>query len=123
MEEGTGTATLALRCACGWEVRGTEDEVVEAARDVVALMGTAPLATRAEVSELRIPLGAGGFGFLPLNMMQKHNLIEKYAAEAGTQGVALDVGVSAATGQRIQKTKTIQGSLDPLLLRAGGGGR
>ena len=31
MEEGTGTATLGLRCACGWEVRGTEDEVVEAA--------------------------------------------------------------------------------------------
>jgi hypothetical protein len=25
----------------------------------------------------------GGFGFLPLHMMQKYNLIEKYAEEAG----------------------------------------
>ena len=28
---------------------------------------------RAEVSELRVPLGAGGFGFLPLHMM-KHTI-------------------------------------------------
>ncbi len=47
------------------------------------LIGIAPLAARAEVSELRMPMGAGGFGFLPLNMMQKYALIEKYAAEAG----------------------------------------
>jgi uroporphyrinogen decarboxylase len=36
------------------------------------------------------------------------------------QGVALDTQVSAAMGQRIQKIKSIQGALDPLLLRAGG---
>ena len=47
-------------------------------------------------------------------------LVELYAEQAGTDGIALDVGVSAAVGQRIQKTKTIQGALDPLLLRAGG---
>lgn len=52
---------------------------------LVALVLLVPLALRAEVSELRIPLGAGGFGFLPLYMMQKHGLIEKYAAEAGVQ--------------------------------------
>jgi len=51
----------------------------------VALIGLAPFVARAEVSELKIPLGAGGFGFLPLNMMQKHGLIEKYAAEAGVK--------------------------------------
>jgi sulfonate transport system substrate-binding protein len=34
---------------------------------------------RAEVSELRIPLGAGGVGFLPLLVMQKYQLIEKHA--------------------------------------------
>jgi NitT/TauT family transport system substrate-binding protein len=34
---------------------------------------------RAEVSELRIPLGAGGVGFLPLLVMQKYRLIEKHA--------------------------------------------
>jgi NitT/TauT family transport system substrate-binding protein len=42
-----------------------------------------PAGSHAEVSELRIPLGAGGFGFLPLLIMQKDKLIEKYAAEAG----------------------------------------
>ncbi len=47
-------------------------------------------------------------------------LVELYADRAGTNAVALDVGVSAEAGRRIQKTKTIQGSLDPLLLRAGG---
>ncbi len=33
----------------------------------------------AEVSEIRIPTGAGGVGFLPLLVMEKHQLIEKYA--------------------------------------------
>lgn len=47
------------------------------------VLGALPAGVRAEVSELKIPLGAGGFGFLPLNMMQKHGLIEKYAEEAG----------------------------------------
>jgi uroporphyrinogen decarboxylase len=34
--------------------------------------------------------------------------------------VALDVGVSEEAGRRIQKSKAIQGALDPLLLRSGG---
>lgn len=34
-------------------------------------------------NEIRIPRGAGGVGFLPLLVMEKHRLIEKYAAEAG----------------------------------------
>lgn len=33
----------------------------------------------AEVSEVRIPTGAGGVGFLPLLVMEKYHLIEKYA--------------------------------------------
>jgi NitT/TauT family transport system substrate-binding protein len=33
--------------------------------------------------EIRIPRGAGGVGFLPLLVMEKHRLIEKHAAEAG----------------------------------------
>ena len=44
-----------------------------------------PGAARAEVSELKIPLGAGGFGFLPLHMMNKHDLIEKHAEKAGVK--------------------------------------
>lgn len=42
-----------------------------------------PLGAQAEVSKLNIPLGAGGFGFLPLHMMKEHKLIEKYAEKAG----------------------------------------
>jgi len=47
-------------------------------------------------------------------------LVELYAREVPVDGVALDVGVSAETGKRIQQAKTIQGALDPLLMRAGG---
>ena len=47
-------------------------------------------------------------------------LVEAYARTAPVQGVALDTQASAALGQAIQKTKAIQGALDPLLLRAGG---
>ncbi len=54
------------------------------------------------------PRGAGG-------------LVEGYAASVAVQGVALDTGAPAALGLAIQaKGKTIQGALDPLLLRAGG---
>jgi uroporphyrinogen decarboxylase len=47
-------------------------------------------------------------------------LVETYAKVVPVQGVALDTQASAALGQSIQKTRTIQGALDPLLLRAGG---
>ena len=47
-------------------------------------------------------------------------LVESYAAKVPVQGVGLDTQASAELGRRIQKTKAIQGALDPLLLRAGG---
>lgn len=47
-------------------------------------------------------------------------LVEAYAQAVPVDGVALDSSASAKLGQAIQKTKTIQGALDPLLLRAGG---
>ncbi len=47
-------------------------------------------------------------------------LIEDYAAEVDVEGVALDTQTSIAVGRRVQKRRTIQGALDPLLLRAGG---
>ncbi len=47
-------------------------------------------------------------------------LVESYARAVACQGVALDVQASAALGLGIQRTKAIQGALDPLLLRAGG---
>jgi uroporphyrinogen decarboxylase len=47
-------------------------------------------------------------------------LAESYAERAGVQAVGLDVQASKALGQRLQQSVTIQGALDPLLLRAGG---
>ena len=47
-------------------------------------------------------------------------LVEAYAMASGVSAVGLDVQAPAALGQRLQKHLTIQGALDPLLLRAGG---
>jgi len=47
-------------------------------------------------------------------------LAERYAREVEVQGVALDTACPLDVGQRVQTIKTIQGALDPLLLRAGG---
>ena len=48
-------------------------------------------------------------------------LVEGYAEAVAVQGVALDTQASLKVGRRIQASgKTIQGALDPLLLRAGG---
>jgi uroporphyrinogen decarboxylase len=47
-------------------------------------------------------------------------LVEAYAERAGVDAVALDVQAPAALGRRLQSKVTIQGALDPLLLRAGG---
>ena len=48
------------------------------------------------------------------------DLVERYAAEVGVSAVALDVQAPAELGRRLQAHTTIQGALDPLLLRAGG---
>jgi uroporphyrinogen decarboxylase len=53
------------------------------------------------------PRGAGG-------------LVESYAQAVPVQAVALDTQTPIETGRRIQLARTIQGALDPLLLRAGG---
>ena len=47
-------------------------------------------------------------------------LVENYVGDAGVQGVGLDVQAPAALGRRLQSQVTIQGALDPILLRAGG---
>jgi len=49
--------------------------------------------------EVRIPKGAGGVGFLPLLVMEKYRLIEKYAAESGMADLTvrwMDLGGPAA---------------------------
>lgn len=47
-------------------------------------------------------------------------LVLDYAAAVPVQAVALDTAQSARLGREIQKTKAVQGALDPLALRAGG---
>ena len=49
------------------------------------------------------------------------SLVSDYAAKVGVAGVALDTQASAQLGRDIQSQgRAVQGSLDPLLLRAGG---
>lgn len=67
----------------------------------------APAAARAEISELKIPLGAGGFGFLPLHMMQKFKLIEKFAAE---EGVTVTVDWAKIGGPAVMNDALLSGS-------------
>src|SRR4051812_9548823 len=67
----------------------------------------APSTTRAEVTELKIPLGAGGFGFLPLNFMQKYNLIEKFAAE---DGIKVKVNWANFGGPAVMNDALLSGS-------------
>src|ERR1700727_3398678 len=50
---------------------------------IVCLAAVLSATVRAEVSEVRFPIGAGGVGFLPLRVMQKYGLIEQYAKAAG----------------------------------------
>lgn len=47
-------------------------------------------------------------------------LVEHYAEAVPVQGVALDTATPLALGRRVQKSRAIQGALDPLLLHAGG---
>jgi uroporphyrinogen decarboxylase len=60
------------------------------------------------VPVIGFPRGAGG--------MAAH-----YAETVPVEAVALDTAATAATGKAIQERCAIQGALDPLLLRAGGG--
>lgn len=61
-------------------------------------------------TEVRIPLGAGGVGFLPLLVMREHGLIEKHAAAAGAEGVTvrwLELG-----GPAVMNDALLSGSVD-----------
>lgn len=48
-----------------------------------ALLAFGAFTARAELDEVRIPVGAGGIGFLPLLVMEKQGLVEKHAKAAG----------------------------------------
>jgi len=70
---------------------------------------TIPLAAKAEVSEINVPLGAGGFGFLPLHIMKKNDLIEKHAEK---MGVPVKVNWSNIGGPSAMIDALISGSAD-----------
>ena len=67
------------------------------------------ISAMAEVSELRVPLGAGGFGFLPLHIMKKYQLIEKKATEAGFK---LTVNWANVGGPSVMNDALLSGSAD-----------
>jgi len=64
---------------------------------------------RAEVSEVRFPIGAGGVGFLPLLVMQKYGLIEQYAKQAG---INLHVRWINIGGPSVMNDALLSGSAD-----------
>jgi NitT/TauT family transport system substrate-binding protein len=60
--------------------------------------------------EIRIPRGAGGIGFLPLLVMEKHALIEKHGREAGLDNLTvrwIDLG-----GPSVVNDALLSGSAD-----------
>jgi NitT/TauT family transport system substrate-binding protein len=75
----------------------------------LALLAITPLTAKAEIAELRVPLGAGGFGFLPLHMMKQYGLIEKKAAEAGLK---VTVNWSNVGGPAVMNDALLSGSAD-----------
>jgi NitT/TauT family transport system substrate-binding protein len=60
--------------------------------------------------QLRIPLGAGGVGFLPLLVMRDRGLIEKHAAAAGIAG--LTVRWIELGGPAVMNDALLAGSVD-----------
>jgi NitT/TauT family transport system substrate-binding protein len=64
----------------------------------------------AQLTQLRIPRGAGGVGFLPLLMMEKFQLVEKQAKDAGIENLKvqwLEVGGPSAMNDAL-----LSGSVD-----------
>lgn len=76
---------------------------------LLAAAGLMPLGAHAEVSKLNIPLGAGGFGFLPLHMMKEHKLIEKHAEKAGQK---VTINWSNIGGPSVMIDALLSGSAD-----------
>lgn len=74
----------------------------------IAACGGSP--SPSETNRIRIPKGAGGVGFLPLLVMEKHQLIEKHARETGLEGLSvewLDLG-----GPSVVNDALLSGSAD-----------
>jgi NitT/TauT family transport system substrate-binding protein len=92
-----------------WRKQSIGEKTVRKIIAVLSLAALAllPVSAMAEVAELRVPLGAGGFGFLPLHMMKKHKLIEAKAAEAGLE---LTVNWADVGGPSVMNDALLSGS-------------
>src|SRR5262245_1721759 len=69
-----------------------------------------PAVPKGEVTEVRIPRGAGGVGFLPLLVMEKYGLIEGMAREDGIPGLKvrwIDLG-----GPAVMNDSLLSGAVD-----------
>lgn len=75
----------------------------------IGAMALMTASAHAEKSELRVPLGAGGFGFLPLHMMKKHQLVEKEAEKLGHK---LTVNYANIGGPSVMNDALLSGSAD-----------
>ena len=97
------------RSLTAFQTRSRTEEKLRILKALItaALIAASSVAAKAEVTELRIPLGAGGFGFLPLNMMQKYKLIEKFAEE---EGVKVTVNWANFGGPAVMNDALLSGS-------------
>ena len=69
-----------------------------------------PNGPASEVTEVRIPRGAGGIGFLPLLVMEKYALVEQQAKEAGITNLRvrwIDLG-----GPAVMNDSLLSGAVD-----------
>lgn len=76
---------------------------------VVTLLGCGAEQQASNVSSIRIPLGAGGVGFLPLMVARDQGLIEKHARQAGLELAVdwIDLG-----GPAVMNDALLSGSVD-----------
>src|SRR5919199_2939201 len=63
--------------------RETGGDMMRLLAAAVAVLLAGATTVRAGVAEIKVTRGAGGVGFLPLLVMEKHGLVEKRAREAG----------------------------------------
>src|SRR5262249_17563604 len=89
--------------------RGGEARAMLLVVAVVLLSSCHNTSPTSEAAEIRIPKGAGGVGFLPLLVMEKYQLVEKYAKESGidTHVRWIDIG-----GPSIVNDALLSGSAD-----------
>src|SRR5215470_4945664 len=95
--------------------RGAESQrlfflLVSASLWLLPSCNKAPATPKGEVTEVRIPRGAGGVGFLPLLVMEKNHLIEEQAREAGIQNLSvkwIDLG-----GPAVMNDSLLSGAVD-----------